>query len=357
MKEDLNKQEDLKQSGLLKTNPTHKPSSKNTGPTHQSTETSKKLTLPKSNNQTSSQEDSPAKTLATQDKEKESKEKGQDYGKNFYEPLAKYDQNTHLWKTFQHSLTGGCLPFSETLPRSGMMQNGIVYLLQPLARLTEGTESTSWPTVTTTDVYTDKLKSTQHKLGSLHSVTLAQKVLWRTPSATELMRGIGKKTIAEKKANNIQISLAAQVQEAEMREKFPTVISTDGSKCPTGSLARKVQFEEKYSPNDKRKWPTVTARSYQGASKIALKNGNPKKRLAEEVILFPTPCTSTTGSNARKSYEKRTGKKLGQLTPEFCEWLMGFPTGYTELNASETQSYHNARNSLQKLSKKRKDSK
>ena len=118
-----------------------------------------------------------------------------------------------------------------------------------------------------------------------------------------------------------------------------------------------MQFKEKYCPNDKRNWPTVTARSYQGASKIALMKGNPKKRLAEEVILFPTPCTSTTGSNARKAYEKRTGKKLGQLTPEFCEWLMGFPTGYTELNASETQSYHNVRNSLRKSSKKRKESK
>jgi len=35
--------------------------------------------------------------------------------------------------------------------------------------------------------------------------------MWRTPSATECMRGIGKKTIEEKKAQNIQISLSAEV--------------------------------------------------------------------------------------------------------------------------------------------------
>lgn len=29
--------------------------------------------------------------------------------------------------------------------------------------------------------------------------------------------------------------------------------------------------------------------------------------------------------------------KIGDLTPEYCEWLMGFPTGWTELNVSETQ--------------------
>jgi len=321
-KQDSNKQEDLKQSGLSKTNPTHKQSSANTGQTHQSTETSKQSTLPNSHNQTSSQADSPAKTFPTQDKEKEYKDNVQDYGKNSYEPLAKYDPNTHSWKTFQHSLTGDCLQFSQTLPRSGMMQNGTVYLLQPLAHLTEGTESTSWPTVTTTDIYTDKLKSTQHKLGSLHSITLAQKVLWRTPSATEMMRGIGKKSIAEKKANNIQISLAAQVQEAEL----------------------------------KKSWPTPTTRAYKGGGSLKY-DSNHKGNLDCAVRLYPTPYTSATGSNARKAYEKRTGKKLGQLTPEFCEWLMGFPIGFSELNASETQSYHNARNSLQKLSKKRKESK
>jgi len=30
-------------------------------------------------------------------------------------------------------------------------------------------------------------------------------------------------------------------------------------------------------------------------------------------------------------------KATGQLNPTWVEWLMGFPTGYTELNPSETQ--------------------
>lgn len=28
---------------------------------------------------------------------------------------------------------------------------------------------------------------------------------------------------------------------------------------------------------------------------------------------------------------------IGRLNPEYCEWLMGYPIGWTELNASETQ--------------------
>ena len=79
---------------------------------------------------------------------------------------------------------------------------------------------------------------------------------------------------------------------------------------------------------------------------------NAKKRLAEEAVLFPSPTTTTTGSNARKAFLKRTGQPLGQLTPEFCEWLQGFPLGWTELNALEIQWYLNVQKSLRKLSKK-----
>jgi hypothetical protein len=40
----------------------------------------------------------------------------------------------------------------------------------------------------------------------------------------------------------------------------------------------------------------------------------------------------------------------GQLTPEFCEWLMGYPIGFSELNASETQSFHKSLKSSRKPS-------
>lgn len=40
----------------------------------------------------------------------------------------------------------------------------------------------------------------------------------------------------------------------------------------------------------------------------------------------------------------------GELSPDWVEWLMGFPIGWTELNASETRSYLNAQKSSQKQS-------
>lgn len=34
--------------------------------------------------------------------------------------------------------------------------------------------------------------------------------------------------------------------------------------------------------------------------------------------------------------------KIGPMNPTWVEWLMGFPAGWTDLNASETQSFHSS---------------
>lgn len=60
-------------------------------------------------------------------------------------PLARYDQESHSLRTWQHSLDEDSVPFSATLPRSGMMRNGIVYQLPALVRLTVVTASSSSP--------------------------------------------------------------------------------------------------------------------------------------------------------------------------------------------------------------------
>jgi len=41
------------------------------------------------------------------------------------------------------------------------------------------------------------------------------------------------------------------------------------------------------------------------------------------------------GTNARPT-PTLVGLAGGQLNPEFVEWLMGFPIGWTDLDASET---------------------
>ena len=128
-------------------------------------------------------------------------------------------------------------------------------------------------------------------------------------------------------------------------------------------------------PNTKEKesglWRTPDA--YSGGSNLnkikeALAEGHLKRksghtiqiRLADQVReprLWPTPAAH----EARLGYQRRdTGKKgtqkslstividteggrektTGQLNPTWVEWLMGYPTGWTDLSALETVSSH-----------------
>lgn len=73
-------------------------------------------------------------------------------GRQWRALLATYDRATRSWRTSQHCFLattgGGLAEFSETWPRSGMTRSGTAYQLQPLARLTSGTESGLLPTPT-----------------------------------------------------------------------------------------------------------------------------------------------------------------------------------------------------------------
>ena len=55
--------------------------------------------------------------------------------------------------------------------------------------------------------------------------------------------------------------------------------------------------------------------------------------------LFPTPrCGGSRGNSpAGAKHVDLAGAGGGQLNPTWVEWLMGFPIGWTDLNASETQ--------------------
>lgn len=62
--------------------------------------------------------------------------------------LANYDRDSCSWKTSQACLILGWETFSETWPRSGMMQNGIAYRLQPLVPSMAATAFGLWLTPT-----------------------------------------------------------------------------------------------------------------------------------------------------------------------------------------------------------------
>jgi hypothetical protein len=68
----------------------------------------------------------------------------------------------------------------------------------------------------------------------------------------------------------------------------------------------------------------------------------------EKQRLWPTPTVNDSKNNGGPSQFRRKGTNLnvavakrgsdgGRLNPEWVEWLMGFPKGWTDLNHSETQ--------------------
>lgn len=74
-------------------------------------------------------EASPAKTFPQREKERVSTEREADYGASSRVLLAKYDRNSRLWKTLQCSFLGDSDECLETFPKSGMMQNGLLWEL------------------------------------------------------------------------------------------------------------------------------------------------------------------------------------------------------------------------------------
>src|SRR3990167_8195765 len=83
---------------------------------------------------------SPARILALPESKQESPENDRDSGQSSPVLLAKYDHDSQSWKTSQTCLQEngelGLDEYSETWPRSGIMQNGIASQLPPLVPLT-----------------------------------------------------------------------------------------------------------------------------------------------------------------------------------------------------------------------------
>ena len=211
------------------------------------------------NNLKLSQWDFPAKILVRQEKEKELLENVQDYGNKVKKQLGFYDQTTQSLRTFQSSLIEDSMLSLQTLPRSGMMQNGLLYQLKTSEHHIEEKEYSLLPTLVSSDSFTCDFKSNQVKEGSKHSLRLHQALL-----------------------------------------------------------------------------PTIGANEYRGSSKNRYKG-------------------SKDFHGAKMSEGLRTSKDDQiYLNPYFAEVVMGFPIGWTELDAVGTQSFLKSQNLLRKELKKSK---
>jgi hypothetical protein len=93
-----------------------------------------------------------AKTSQLQEKETDLTEKGQECGEKWHGLLARFDQDSHLWRTVQCSLLEDLNESLQTLPQWGMTVGGELYLRQTLVQNINENESGFWLTPTATAI-------------------------------------------------------------------------------------------------------------------------------------------------------------------------------------------------------------
>ena len=93
-----------------------------------------------------------AKTSQSQEMEMDWTERDQECGEKWHGLLARFDQNTHLWRTVQCSLLEDLNESLQTLPQWGMTVGGELYLLPTLVQTINENEFGLWLTPTATNI-------------------------------------------------------------------------------------------------------------------------------------------------------------------------------------------------------------
>ena len=207
------------------------------------------------------------------------------------EEFAKWSDRDGCWLKMcqgccQLLLDGSSEQWSETWPRSGMLLNGSACRRQTWGRTTFGIGSGYLPTVTCGDAIGARNRTSGRKPGSKHhdGVTLSDYIrMWPTPQAHDAAKG------------------------------DPKRVGRFGTEHGGRNLNDEVAM-----------WPTPTSRDHKDTGDLL--------NVEENCLL---------GRAVKPSVA------TGSLNPTWVEWLMGFPNGWTDLDASETQSSHKSQRPLE----------
>ena len=88
------------------------------------------------------------------------------------------------------------------------------------------------------------------------------------------------------------------------------------------------------SPNERKKWPWVFPWPTPVTNKLAGGSG-PYKKIKEMY---------ERGEVTEEEFRSMTAGNGGRLNPQWVEWLMGFPQGWTDLEDLETPLSHKSPN-------------
>lgn len=89
-------------------------------------------------------------------------------------------------------------------------------------------------------------------------------------------------------------------------------------------------------------YPTPKASGSKGSGPMGTLSAEHdlKRRNLKGCVLYATPCRGdATGTHGGGNHRSLRTDVSGQLNPEWVEWLMGFPAGWSELEPSAMRSY------------------
>lgn len=207
-------------------------------------------------------------------------------------PFAKYNHDSHSWRMSRdfsplQVLMGEAeepLPeYSQTWPQRGSMRSGVCWELPMLERRTGASGCGYWPTPRGTDGE----KGGPNQRGSRGDQMLPSAVMWPTPKGSPSGPDYARANRPESGGDDLM-----------------TAVARGGS--PT-----------------RQTYPSPNVRDVQSVKKVT--RGKGSKARGNEII---EPLVLTV-----------RGDSSGQLNPDWVEWLMGWPIGWTALGPLATDRF------------------
>ena len=190
-----------------------------------------------------------------------------------------------------------------------------------------------WSTPTAFDRYNIQKPRKKHPGGG-QKPPLSQQVMWRTPDAHSGRGPSSEERMKMKLEKKMPISLNDQVAHPNLM--WPTPRASAAMAEKTENIQKRGTQRGKLEESVAM-WPTPTTRDYKDSGKAVI-NSHRDSILPVRV--------------AKKDKEQWV-KGGGSLNPTWVEWLMGYPSGWTDLNHSETVSSHKSLTTSDQSSLKR----
>lgn len=287
--------------------------------------TSGRLTAhPGADGLTSLRVDSLARTSASQVKEQESPESEADSGKKWQGSFTRYDRDLHSWKTRQCLLDGDLESFSETWPKWGIMRSGECWAHTMSAHLTSGTESGFSQQIPTPTVHGNYNRKGASKNSGDGLATHVKH--WPTPTCQEVEHQSAELTETGRRKSKTSDS-SHSLNLADSVKVWPTTrAGNPGSRRP-GTGGKVLSEEAK-----KASFQTPCAQDYRRRGPNSNQQGLPEQ--IHKMQHWATPRKFMYKDSTTDRGKCNLGEQIqGQLNPDWVEWLMGWPIGWTRLES------------------------